>query len=217
MTILTRLATRSSAGLEEISLKGEEDSPIWAQSLSNNARDIIYNYVMEDFRKHIDVAVSWLCEEWYNDKVQSKTDRHYPMHYEKCTLRLLDGFLPYLHPQDKVLTRFLSEIPELNKTILARVKYMCRDPSVVKLALTSLLYLVIMRPPVKEIALDTVQDIWTECKFNRRQCLRISLMIFTDEDARTMAAQYLTKYRPGFLEAARGGGAEGAANTAIAT
>lgn len=166
MTILTRLATRSSAGLEEISLKGEEDSPIWAQSLSSNARDIIYNYVMEDFRRHIDVAVSWLCEEWYNDKVQSKTDRHHPMHYEKCALRLLDGFLPYLHTQDKVLTRFLSEIPELNKTILARVKYMCRDPSVVKLALTSLLYLVIMRPPVKEMALDTVQDIWTECKFH---------------------------------------------------
>jgi len=79
---------------------------------------------------------------------------------------LIDGFLPYLHPQDKVLTRFLSEIPELNKNLLSRVKHMCRDPSVVQLALTSLLYLVMMRPPVKEIALDTVQDIWTECKSN---------------------------------------------------
>ncbi|KAM3445456.1 hypothetical protein NHJ13734_000369 [Beauveria thailandica] len=185
MTILARLATRSSAGLDEIFVKGEDDGDTWSQSLSNTIREVLYNYIMEDFRKHIDVAVSWLCEEWYNDRLLSKTNRDYPKYYEKCALRLLDGFLPYVHPQDKVLTRFLSEIPELNQEILSRVKQMCRDPLVVKLALTSLLYLVLMRPPVKELALDTVQDIWTEF-----------------EDARTMAGHYLSKYRPGFLEAA---------------
>ncbi|KEY70073.1 hypothetical protein S7711_07858 [Stachybotrys chartarum IBT 7711] len=184
MTILARLATRSSAGLEEVTVKGEED-PTWKHSLSSNIRDVLYNYVMEDFRKHMDVAVSWLCEEWYNDKLQQKAVGHHPMHYEKCTLRLIDGFLPYLHPQDKILTRFLSEIPELNPTILSRVRQMCRDPSVVQLALTSLLYLVMMRPPVKDIALDTVQDIWTQF-----------------DEARPMAGKYLAKYRPAFMEAA---------------
>lgn len=164
MTILTRLATRSASCLDEINVKGEEDSAS-SRSLNNNIRDVLYNYVMEDFRKHIDVAVSWLCEEWYNDKLLSRQPGDHALYYEKFTMRLLDGFLPYLHPQDKVLTRFLSEIPELNRNILARVKQMCRDPSVVPLALTSLLYLVIMRPPAKEMALDTVQDIWTECKF----------------------------------------------------
>jgi symplekin len=170
MTILARLATRSVAGLEEPSIKDEDGSSA-PQSLSNNIRDIMYSYVMEDFRKHIDVAVSWLCEEWFNDKLQQKKGGDRSLHYEKCCLRLIDGFLPYLHPQDKVLTRFLSEIPELNKNVLSRVKHMCRDPSVVQLALTSLLYLVMMRPPVKEIALDTVQDIWTECKLQRNALL----------------------------------------------
>jgi symplekin len=164
MTILARLATRASTGLEEISVKGEEDESSRQPTLGNNIREVLYNYVMEDFRKHIDVAVSWLCEEWYNDKMQSRLGGDYPKNYEKNTLRLINGFLPYLHPQDKVLTRFLSEIPELNRAMLSRVKDMCRDPSVTQLALTSLLYLSIMRPPVKELALDTVQDIWTECK-----------------------------------------------------
>lgn len=162
MTILTRLATRTSIGIEDVPVK-EEDGPSSSITPSDNVRDVLYGYIMEDFRKHIDVAVSWLCEEWYNDKLQEKAGGGQVLHYEKCTLRLIDGFLPYLHPQDKVLTRFLSEIPQLNQTILSRVKHMCRDPSVVQLALTSLLYLVMMRPPVKEIALDTVQDIWTEC------------------------------------------------------
>ncbi|KAF4453834.1 hypothetical protein F53441_3520 [Fusarium austroafricanum] len=199
MTILARLATRSVAGLEETSIK-EEGSSSAPQSLSNNIRDVLYSYVMEDFRKHIDVAVSWLCEEWYNDKLQQKKGGDRPLHYEKCCLRLIDGFLPYLHPQDKVLTRFLSEIPELNKNLLSRVKHMCRDPSVVQLALTSLLYLVMMRPPVKDIALDTVQDIWTEF-----------------EEARPMAGKYLTKYRPSFMEAAQNGAGDSSGQSASTT
>lgn len=167
MSILTRLATRSSAGLEEKSVKGEDEAAEEAsgsERLNNSIREVLYNYVMEDFRRHIDVAVSWLCEEWYNDKIQGRAAGIHPEYYEKCTLRLLGGFLPYLHPQDKILTRFLSEIPELNRSILSQVKHMCRDPSVTQLALTSLLYLVMMRPPIKEVALDTVQDIWTECE-----------------------------------------------------
>ncbi|CAM1506703.1 Fc.00g063440.m01.CDS01 [Cosmosporella sp. VM-42] len=203
MTILARLATRSSAGVEETAVK-DENGPSVSPSLSNTVRDVLYGYVMEDFRRHIDVAVSWLCEEWYNDKLQLKAGGDGPLHYEKCALRLIDGFLPYLTPQDKILTRFLGEIPELNKTILSRVQHMCRDPSVVQLALTSLLYLAMMRPPVKEIALDTVQDIWTEF-----------------EDARPMAGKYLSKFRPSFLEAATrdasGDGPGPAAAPAIAT
>lgn len=168
ISILARLATRSAAEVDEVAIK-EEEAVEWKRSrselLSNHIREAIYNFVMEDFRKHVDVAVSWLCEEWYNDRLRQRLSGARLGYYEGCALRLIDGFLPYLHPQDKILTRFLSEIPELNGAILSRVKHMCRDPSVVPLALTSLLYLVMMRPPVKELALDVVQDIWTECKW----------------------------------------------------
>jgi symplekin len=176
VTILARLAMRPSVA-EQITVKGEEAAP--SKSLRDHIRDVLFNYIMEDFRKHIDMAVSWLCEEWFNDRIQEKifanriqgeSGEEQPArcekHYEKCALRLIDGFLPYLHPQDKILTRFLSEIPELNQTILSRVKDMCKDPSVVQLALTSLLYLVMMRPPAKEIALDTVFNIWEDCKLS---------------------------------------------------
>jgi symplekin len=224
-TILARLATRSSAGLEDVAVKGENDEDLWTHSLGNSIRDVLFNYVMEDFRRNIDVAVSWLSEEWYNDKLLQKAGGDAALHYEKCTLRLIDGFLPYLHPQDKVLTRFLSEIPELNSAILSRVKQMCRDPSVVQLALTSLLYLVMMRPPIKETALDTVQDIWTECKFSFvLLCIALNLNgpltdHAVDEDARPMAAKYLSKYRPAFLAAAtqEGSGSNSAAATAPVT
>lgn len=159
IAIITRLASRSSAGLEG----GIKDETTGRLALGDSIRESLYTYVLEDFRRRIDVAITWLHEEWYNDQLQKKQDGGHPLHYEKWALKLIDGFSQYLNAQDKVITRFLGEIPELSPAILSRVKLMCRDPLVVPLALTSLLYLVMMRPPAKDLALDTVQDIWTEC------------------------------------------------------
>ncbi|KAG9234339.1 hypothetical protein BJ875DRAFT_461740 [Amylocarpus encephaloides] len=192
ITIITRLATRSVAGLEELdgNIKPEVNSVVPA-SLSNTIRESLHLYVLEDFRKRIDIAVAWLCEEWYNDKVQMKLGEEAVLHYERWVVKVLDGILPYLDGRDKVLTRFLSEIPSLSLEVLGRVKALCRDPAMVNLALTSLLYLVMMRPPVREVALDAVEDIWD-----------------TYDDAKPIAAKYLTKWRPGFAERLKEGGEE---------
>ncbi|KXH48666.1 mRNA cleavage and polyadenylation specificity factor complex subunit [Colletotrichum simmondsii] len=201
IAIITRLASRSSAGLEG----GVKDEATGRLALGDSIRESLYTYVLEDFRRRIDVAITWLHEEWYNDQLQKKQDGGHPLHYEKWALKLIDGFSQYLNAQDKVITRFLGEIPELSPAILSRVKLMCRDPLVVPLALTSLLYLVMMRPPAKDLALDTVQDIWTEY-----------------EDARPLAAKYLVKFRPTWLESAKAAAEAGSApvtnnTTAITT
>ncbi|GAB1310164.1 Symplekin/Pta1 N-terminal domain-containing protein [Madurella fahalii] len=209
LTLITRLATRSTACLEDVSsgIKSEEETSTalgrQRMSLGNVIREMLYNYILEDWRRRIEVAVAWLCEEWYNDQMTKRSGSDAPLHYEKCALRLIDGFLNYITAQDKVLTRFLAEIPGLSKELLGRLKALCADPTTVQLALTSLLYLVMMRPPAREMALDTVADIWTEY-----------------EDARPLAAKYLVKWRPGFIESqSRGAGSDAVAsnNMAIAT
>ncbi|KAK3382420.1 hypothetical protein B0T24DRAFT_12001 [Lasiosphaeria ovina] len=188
LTLITRLATRTTAGLEDPSseIKAEESASALDRprmSFSNVIRELLYNYILEDWRRRIEVAVAWLCEEWYNDQLTKRSRSDAPLHYEKCALRLVDGFLSYITSQDKVLTRFLAEIPELSRALLGRLKSLCADPTTVHLALTSLLYLVMMKPPVREIALDTVAAIWVEY-----------------EDARPLAGKYLVKWRPGFIE-----------------
>lgn len=168
VTLLVRLAAQSSAGLDDISPKKEDEDSGTSVSISNDIRGVLHTYIVDDFRKRIDVAVAWLCEEWLNDRLQAARSSDSPTYYEKLALKLLDGILPYLHPQDKILTRFLAEIPQLSPAILSRIKHMCRDPTVVGLALTSLLYLIMMKPPVRELALDTVEGIWQECKLHLR-------------------------------------------------
>jgi symplekin len=189
LTLVTRLATRSTAGLDG----GEDDSGSGSSSgikseegggaldraaaarasLGDSIREMLFTYILEDWRRRIEIAVAWLCEEWYNDQLTKRNNSNKisgsgggsgELHYEKCALRLVDGFLSYITAQDKVLTRFLAEIPELSRPLLGKLKGLCADPTTVQLALTSLLYLVMMRPPVREIALDTVAEIWTECE-----------------------------------------------------
>lgn len=167
LTLITRLATRSTMGLED-DIKTETDATALGRpqmSLGNLIREMLFNYVLEDWRRRIEVAVAWCCEEWYNDQLAKRAELEAPLNYERCALRLMDGFLSYITAQDKVLIRFLAEIPQLSKELLGRLKGLCSDPSTVKLAMTSLLYLVMMKPPAKELALDTVYEIWLECKF----------------------------------------------------
>jgi symplekin len=164
VTIVTRLATRVPAGLESATGMVKAEGTVSDMPLTDKIREALYLYVLEDFRHRIEVAVAWLCEEWYNDRVQEKCGLAFVPHYQRNVLKVLDGMMPYLDAKDKVLTRFLSEIPEVTMEMLQRVKSLCRDPSMVNLAITSLLYLVMMKMPAREIALNAVQDIWQDCK-----------------------------------------------------
>lgn len=153
VTLLTRLATRASAGLEadEDHVKTENGVATRKKpAISDAIREMLYRYILEDFRSRINIGISWLNEEWYNDRIQStftatrhreESDEVYvPLHYDRWALRLLDGFLPYLDARDKVLIRFLSELPEINIPIIERVKSLAKDPERVNLCVQALLY-----------------------------------------------------------------------------
>ena len=153
VTVITRLATRTSAGSDEGS-DGEEDSKAvsrkgsYEYSLSEMIRERLAQHIREDFRSRINIAIAWLNEEWYNDQIQKqaagnvqegKVALQPKQHYERWMLKVLDGIIPYLDAKDKLLIRFLSEIPEVNEKVLERVKGLARDPERVQLAVNTLL------------------------------------------------------------------------------
>lgn len=159
ITIITRLATRASAGLEEDSTDEDDYDPDPTTLfnghnsktiLSDSIREKLWKYVVEDFRARIHIAISWLNEEWFNDqlqaqsKTQSKDSKPSLMEpqrsYEKWVLKVLDFIIPYLDAKDKLLIRFLSEIPAVDEPILERVKGLARDPERVVLAVSAIQY-----------------------------------------------------------------------------
>ncbi|KAH0564790.1 hypothetical protein GP486_001819 [Trichoglossum hirsutum] len=143
ITVIARLATRTSTGLETDQDRIEtEDGDVTERrrvTIGNKIRESLYVYVLEDFRKRIDIAIGWLTEEWYNERMQMKAGGDAIPRYEKWAIKVLDGILPYLDAKDnRVFTRYLSELPDLSKELLERVKTLCLDPERVQLVITSL-------------------------------------------------------------------------------
>ncbi|KAE8351229.1 hypothetical protein BDV28DRAFT_23772 [Aspergillus coremiiformis] len=188
VTLLTRLATRAPAGLE-VDSKTDQDSSK-RPPISDSIRETLYRYILEDFRGRVNVGIMWLNEEWYNDRVQMKftasqraaedEESSVPLHYDQWSLRLLDGFLPYLDSRDtKIFIRFLSEIPEVTIPITKRVASLAKDPERVNLCVQSLLYLIMFRPPAREMCINAIEDVYQ-----------------TYEESRPAASKVLARWRP---------------------
>jgi symplekin len=182
VTILSRLATRANAGLDDPD-NGVKDeyavkSARGSLSISEAVRDNLYHYITQDWKKRIDTAMTWLNEEWYNDMVlaqslkksgkngvngHASSNTMAPQgNYQRCALRMFDGILGFVEHTDKILLRFLSEIPALDHEILSRLKIMAKDPERIDLACSALHYLYMFRPPVRTIVVDTLAEMWQE-------------------------------------------------------
>ncbi len=190
VTIITRLATRAPANLDSAlsldcsggsSVKTEFSQP----TLATDIRDGLFSYIAQDFKSRLNVAISWLNEEWYNDKLSSPTPTF--QNYFTSLFRVLDYMILFLDARDsKILIRFLSEIPAINRDVLERVVQLARDPERVNMTMMALQYLILMRPPVRDLVLDTLQQMYIQ-EDNFRE-------------ARGQVEKVLKKWRPGDLE-----------------
>ena len=152
VTVITRLASRASARLDDEDSDTEDPKAIVQQrapvpSLSDGIRETLWKFVLEDFRTRIPIAITWLNEEWFNDRMQQQaaaqqendgSSARPKQHYEKWMLKVLDGIVPYLDAKDKLLIRFLSEIPTVSEKVLLRVKNLAKDPERIQLAVNAL-------------------------------------------------------------------------------
>ncbi|KAJ5265994.1 hypothetical protein N7497_009984 [Penicillium chrysogenum] len=188
--LLARLATRAPAGLEnDQQTKGDVRKQT---TIAESIRETLYRFILEDFRGRLNIAIIWLNEEWYNDRIRMKSAANQrddseedseptvALNYDTWATRLLEGFLAYLDSRDiKVLVRFLSEVPEITIPITQRVASLAKDPERVNLCVQSLMYLIMFRPPAREMCLNTVEDVYQ-----------------TYEESRPAAGKVLTKWRP---------------------
>jgi symplekin len=197
ITLVTRLATRASFDLGEHAVKAEGETRVTstkgqaAFNLSNGIREALFSYVMENFRGRIEVAIIWLNEEWYSDRLLLKQrqeagtaeDGDLP-NYWPWLFRLFDSIIPYLDVKDgRIIIRLLSEIPAVDTRVLDRVRKVAEDPERVQISCNALLYLVMFRPPVREEVLDCVERLWRE-----------------NGDAKSAAGKILGRWRPGVLK-----------------
>ncbi|KXL49112.1 hypothetical protein M433DRAFT_159016 [Acidomyces richmondensis BFW] len=187
VTLLTRLATRAPFELSDktqgIKQENHDRDLVRGQNfdLADYIRNRLSSYIMDDWRRRLDVAVAWLNEEWYSDclahRFQQSTSmtngnkyarfrpltepEHLP-NYMRWSISLLRQLTLYLDAREsRYLIRFLSEMPHLTKEHLeVSVGKIAEDPERVGAASQAILYLCMFRPPVRDVVLNVAVDIW---------------------------------------------------------
>lgn len=211
LTLMIRLATRAPSGLDKVidshtngetEVKDEDETATTHQgaNVPNRIRRLLFDYVLDDWRHRLSLGITWLTEEWYADKVQITSSSDTVMtngistkfatktpNYDYWVAQLLETLIPRFDENDRnTLLRFVSELPSINQNILSQVQRLARDPATHDICLKALQYLYMMRPPVRESVIDTMETIWQD----------------GDGEAKTKAGEFMTKWRPGFVERA---------------
>lgn len=200
LQFLVRLATRVPIGLEV------EDEKINAMgyNYADAIRERLLQYVMQGWKTRIDVAITWLTDEWMTDTVVAqekakekakcadeakengaKREMGLP-NYTRWLHKLVDELSAFIGaelPEVKILIRLLSEIPHVSREVIEKVKRLAEDPERIGLVVPALRYLVLYRVPVREMCLDAMESMYREF-----------------DGARQLVRKDLARWRPQVLE-----------------
>ncbi|KAJ6257719.1 hypothetical protein Dda_7507 [Drechslerella dactyloides] len=176
ITVLSRLSTRGLSGIDADIQAVATENRMHYETLSSQIRQKLYLYIMGDFRTRMDAAVSWLNEEWYNDKLQAlaarKDEDMTPLEpqYAKWMAKVMDGIFPYLETTDRnIFLRFLSELPAIPAAVLGNIRGLCLDPERSNLGFLAF----------QQEVLDIVEELW-----------------HNHNDVKNAARKLLVKFRP---------------------
>lgn len=158
ITLLSRLCARAT---------NPPDSTTNATTnLPNVLRERIFEYIMIDFREHLDLAISWLTEEWYNDTLSGQ-----PGVYNKWATRIFDNIIPFIEGKDpkdkdfKIFLRFLGDLPLITPLHVQKLRTLCLDPERQKLGFAAIKYLLLLRPPARDACIELCVDLFKNRMF----------------------------------------------------
>jgi symplekin len=202
-----RLLTRPSAGTitEPQAVNGggaraADGVPSPVKRLADRGRVQLLQYILNDWTRRMDVATTWLTEEWYGDRVAARAHAEAggggappPQNYPRWVNRFLDELSAFVGGEHaKLLIRFASEIPAIDADVVARIMRLALDPERVGLVVSVLHYLALFRDPVRELCLDAVEDLWRNSKLSSFWGARLTV---TDDGAKAATAPILKRFK----------------------
>ena len=115
----------------------------------------------------MDLTISWLTEEWYNECLTPRQSVASASVYVKWATRIFDNVLPFIEnsPKDsRLFIRLLGDLPSLAGVHVQKLRTLCLDPERQKLGFAAIKYLLMLRPPVREDCVELLVDLWRNRK-----------------------------------------------------
>ncbi|KAK4511964.1 uncharacterized protein ATC70_003963 [Mucor velutinosus] len=125
-------------------------------------RELLLDFIIEEFASRHDLALEWLHEEYLLDKRNQRLDAGYIPNYFYWFHKLLERAIPTLDAKDRILTKVLLEAPELDDKTIDLVKQNLDSvPERFVPCVSTLRSLITNRPTVRFMALQVLLDLCT--------------------------------------------------------
>lgn len=199
VAMLARLATR---GL----LSGKDESAETAaeeEARREAVRDIIYEFIVSDLQNRcvssaladrasadgiwtcsMEFARVWLNEEWYSGRARSPqalAEAADSSPYGRWLRRLLDYIVEHSSAQDRSFSTFLIDLPEVPKAEVRRLESMCNNAEQLQNGFTTLRELAMLRPPVRQEAMDVLLGLTTHSAKQTRNAAIVTVKSWVPE------------------------------------
>ncbi|KAI9302419.1 hypothetical protein BJ944DRAFT_251521 [Cunninghamella echinulata] len=145
------------------------------QQISDQWKNVLIDFIANDFPNRYELAIAWLHEERYYDMQYSKSTLPSPTNekrqhtYFDWLHKLIDRSITQLDPKDKTLNKLLLALPTLNSTIINKLDdIMTHEPHRFVMCVATLRDLTMQRPTVRKQCLDILLELCLHDDIKRR-------------------------------------------------
>ncbi|WFD28368.1 hypothetical protein MNAN1_003378 [Malassezia nana] len=143
--LAVRLATR---GLDTTVQAVPADTVPELQAQADKVRQLLLDFVTQDFSARRGMAQQWLAEEWACDRLRQKNGKESHA-YHVWLDRILDTQLSGPQVDDVALGSFLRELPEIPLVVLDRLYELCLERATIGEGFSLLRDVSTARPPLR--------------------------------------------------------------------
>ncbi|KAH8111033.1 Symplekin tight junction protein C terminal-domain-containing protein [Phellopilus nigrolimitatus] len=165
MLLLVRMITRLTPPTEDGDVQNEEDKTnsmeVDTISRQERIRQTLFDYIMTDFPARERLAIIWMNEEWYNDKLRSARNPDWHQNYPIWVQKIVTVYEPLIDAKDRTFARFLLDIPLVPEDVLFMLRDLCVEPDRMQVGFTTLREFVTQRVPLRYQAMKILLDLTT--------------------------------------------------------
>ncbi|KAI8996570.1 Symplekin tight junction protein C terminal-domain-containing protein [Trametes punicea] len=171
MLLLVRMVTRvcdpaADAGVEDAPAegKGEEGALVRKSEIyerQDRLRHALCDYIMADFSGRVRLAITWMNEEWYNDRIRLQHDRGWQPNYETWLNQVIAAYQTHADGKDRTFSRFLLDLPHVPQDVLTLLRESCVEPDRRQMGFAALREFVSQRPSLRAEAMNMLLELTT--------------------------------------------------------
>ncbi|QRW17189.1 symplekin [Rhizoctonia solani] len=160
MLLIVRMISRGANGGRVKDEGGDDRALVHNLAFREDGmRQMLLDYLLGDFNGRIRLAIVWMNEEWYNDRIQAKHDPSRERQYDIWLGRLASSLKARLEPKDKTFAKFLMELPSVPSNVLSLCRELAETPQQMGIGFAALREFIQLRPPVRPEAMRILLDL----------------------------------------------------------